>query len=131
MIKKYSAATFDTPVDSALPAADTSIEGLWNGFVRRIREGTVQNMALRNTDPADDFRPNPDGTSDPDPLADSGALRAAIERIMSDDPDQSPLDEAERRERVAALRQEIEKGAYMSDEKIVDIVDRLLRRWKL
>lgn len=88
-------------------------------------------MTSRHHDPADDPRPNPDGTSVPDPLADSGALRAAIERIMSDDPDRPPLDEAERRERVAALRQEIEKGAYLSDEKIVDIVDRLLRRWKL
>jgi len=88
-------------------------------------------MASRHTDPADDPRPNPGGTPEPDPLADSRALRAAIERIMSDVPDRPPLDDAERRERVEALRQEIEKGAYMSDEKIVDIVDRLLRKWNL
>ncbi len=66
-----------------------------------------------------------------DPLTENEALREAIRRIMSEEPTREPLNDLERQERVAALRQEIEAGAYMSDEKIVDIVDRLMRKWNL
>jgi anti-sigma28 factor (negative regulator of flagellin synthesis) len=41
------------------------------------------------------------------------------------------LTDDQRRARVEELRQKIQGGDYMSDEKIGDIVDRLMRKWKL
>jgi anti-sigma28 factor (negative regulator of flagellin synthesis) len=96
-------------------------------------------MTSPQTDPADEPLPNEadslrsprDEASAKDHFYDDAALREAIARMMADDVDGQPLDDAERQARVAALRQEIENGDYMPDERIGDIVDRLMQKWKL
>jgi len=96
-------------------------------------------MIFPQTDPADEPRANEadslrsprDETPAKDPFHDDAALREAIARMMADDVNGRPLDDAERLARVAALRQEIENGDYMPDERIGDIVDRLMQKWKL
>ena len=88
-------------------------------------------MTSRHTDPADDPRSDGDDVPVSDGIDDDIALRDAIARLMQDEMDDAPLNDDQRRARVDALREKIQKGAYMSDEKIGDIVDRLLRKWRL
>jgi anti-sigma28 factor (negative regulator of flagellin synthesis) len=91
----------------------------------------MRSMTSLEHTPADEPRPDEHGQTTQDAASESAALRQAIERIMSDDPMRGPIDEDERRERVAALRREIQDGAYMSEQKISDVVDRLMKKWKL
>lgn len=70
--------------------------------------------------------PAPDAGLDTD-----AALREAIARLMLDDAETTPLTDDQRRSRVESLRRKIESGQYMSEGKIEDVVDRLMRKWKL
>lgn len=88
-------------------------------------------MTPRRTKSARQTRPPDVDDSLRDPLYDDAALREAIARIMAEETSSAPLDAGQRNARVAALRLAIEGGEYMSDEKIGDIVDRLLKKWKL
>lgn len=88
-------------------------------------------MTSRHTNPADDPRPDRDDVPETGGINDDIALRDAIARLMQDDIDGAPLNDDQRRARVEALREKIQGGDYMSEEKIGDIVDRLLRKWKL
>ena len=96
-------------------------------------------MTFPQTDPADEPLPDEadslrsprDETSAKDPFYDDAALREAIARMMADDVNGRPLDDAERLARVAALRQEIANGDYLQNERIGDIVDRLMQKWRL
>jgi anti-sigma28 factor (negative regulator of flagellin synthesis) len=88
-------------------------------------------MTPRHTNPADDPRSDGDDLSETDAINDDIALREAIARLMQDEIDDLPLNDEERRARVDALREKIQGGEYMSEEKIGNIVDRLLRKWKL
>lgn len=87
-------------------------------------------MSSRHTNPAEDPDSEADATPPTDGIYDDVALREAIARLMADSTDELPLDDTARRARVEALRDKIQGGDYMSDEKISDVVDRLMRKWK-
>lgn len=88
-------------------------------------------MTARKKVPTDD--PNQQGLdqSIADPYYNDAALREAISRITAEVPDGEPLNDADRQARIDALREEIANGSYLADERIGDIVDRLLKKWKL
>lgn len=88
-------------------------------------------MTSNHTNPAGDEDPGAEITPPAGGIYDDSALRAEIARLIGDPPNERPLDETERRARVEALRAKIQDGDYMSDEMIGEIVDRLLRKWKL
>jgi anti-sigma28 factor (negative regulator of flagellin synthesis) len=88
-------------------------------------------MKSRHTNPADDPHAEGDGLPESGGISDDIALREAIARLMQDEVEETPLTDDQRRARVEELRQKIQGGDYMSDEKIGDIVDRLMRKWKL
>lgn len=81
--------------------------------------------------PDDDAGSNADDRHPSDEFYDDAALRQEIARLMDDEPDGRQLDDSERRARVEALRDKIRDGDYMSEAMIGEIVDRLLRKWKL
>ena len=88
-------------------------------------------MTSRHINPEDDKGSDADLTPPTDGIYDDSALRAEIERLIGEPPNELPLDDTERRARVDALRAKIQGGDYMSDEVIGEIVDRLLRKWEL
>lgn len=115
-------------IDSVIRDADNDSDG---GLKRPRSEEECIAMASNHTNPADDEGPDAGMIPPTDGIYDDNALRAEIARLSGPLPDDRPLDESERRERVAALRAKIQGGEYMSDEMISEIVDRLLRKWKL
>lgn len=88
-------------------------------------------MTPKHTNPSDDDRSNANPLPPTDGIYDDAALRLEIARLMDEPPDQPIPDEHERQARIEALRARINGGDYMSDEMIGEIVDRLLRKWKL
>ncbi len=88
-------------------------------------------MTSRHTNPADDPRSDGDELPEAGGISDDIALREAIARLMQDEVEDTPLSDDQRRARVEELREKIQGGDYMSEEKIGDIVDRLMRKWKL
>ena len=107
------------------------LRGFRDGYDRRNREGTVPTMTSRHTNPADDPRSDGDDLPEAGGISDDIALREAIARLMQDEVEDTPLSDDQRRARVEELREKIQGGDYMSEEKIGDIVDRLMRKWKL
>lgn len=107
------------------------LRGLRDGSCRRDREGTVPTMTSRHTNPADDPRSDGDDLPEAGGISDDIALREAIARLMQDEVEDTPLSDDQRRARVEELREKIQGGDYMSEEKIGDIVDRLMKKWKL
>ena len=88
-------------------------------------------MTYGQLNPADDASSDADHGPPSDGLYDDAALRQEIARLMDEQPDGRQLDDTERRARVADLREKIRGGEYMSESMIGEIVDRLLRKWKL
>lgn len=88
-------------------------------------------MTSRRKDPADRPRSGEEELPQDEGLSDDVVLREAIARLMMDESDSPAMDASQRQARVDELRAKIEGGEYMSDAKISDIVDRLLRKWKL
>ena len=88
-------------------------------------------MKSRPTDPDDDSHTDREAAAPTDGIYDDAALREAIEHLMDDEPIGQPLDDDGRRARIADLRDKIQRGEYMSAERLGEIVDRLLRKWKL
>jgi anti-sigma28 factor (negative regulator of flagellin synthesis) len=98
---------------------------------RQLHGRTLVTMASRHTDPADDESADDDPKPPTEGIYDDNALRAEIDRLIDNEPDDRPSDESERRARVEALRAKIQGGSYMSDAMLGEIVDKLLRKWKL
>ncbi|HWO58382.1 MAG TPA: hypothetical protein VNN55_12555 [bacterium] len=88
-------------------------------------------MTSRPNDPAGNLGPDKEHPPSTSPLGDDAAIREAIARLMLEDADTTPLDDTQRQARVDELRRQIEKGDYAAEEKIGDIVDRLLKKWRL
>jgi len=88
-------------------------------------------MASKHTDPDGDESTGDGPTPPPEGIYDDNALRAEIDRLIDNESDNRPANETERSARVEALRAKIQGGSYMSEEMIGEIVDKLLRKWKL
>ncbi len=88
-------------------------------------------MTARKHKPADNPSTGPDEHTPDDGLYSDASLREAIARLMLEEAETTPLSEEERRNRIESLRRKIASGEYMSDGRIEDVVDRLLRKWKL
>jgi hypothetical protein len=88
-------------------------------------------MTSRPSDPADNLGPDEEHLPSESALGDDAAIREAIARLMLEDADTALLDDTQRRARVDELRRQIESGDYAAEEKIGDIVDRLLKNWRL
>lgn len=76
--------------------------------------------------------PLPDGATFPrSDLYDDAAVREAVARLLAEDAIESDDDDVGRQERIAEVRRRINDGGYVSSEIIAEVVDKLLKKWRL